>query len=634
MAKRETISSALISTICWRLRQNKRVRRNLPKKGRLHIDRQLPFLCVYRRPANRKDVGTERLVKGEASYLVVSDCPSLRRGTSQLIRELTATLSAEFGAFLLLELWAGDDHGKASDAAEPSVLPAFAIRAPLDGHLVSTTEALQRRLRRIKVLKQGVEARVQWGEVTHPPGMKPLLARRESRELGCSTLGLIVPPVYRSPDPQEEFPLLLRSFRRGLGLALRQAFFEFARSRTIHRPPHYHSLGRKAVVKAVWEVDRQLAEVSNSFDYLLQLTPVNSNSAFRQFRRDHYETPPEFHYRPLPIDPGLLKRQLYRVPVERVEDPALQRLFQEKQEELDLKINMLRDRDTPRFLYQSLQLFGPVDDQQLRLAEQLLARFPSESAARRGPFLDATAFCSRAAEELAFYRQENADFSGQVEIREDISGLIVSRGRLLVNADLKMSASRVDALLAHEVGTHLLTYSNGRQQPFKQLYSGLAAYEELQEGLAVLAEYLVDGLTRSRMRQLAARVIAVRRMTEGASFVETFRLLDQQHGFSQKQAYLTTMRVYRGGGFTKDAVYLRGLSGILKYVRRGGQLEPLLLGKIAVDHIPIVKELQYRRVLRPVPVWPRYLQRADVQQRFEAIQRQGLDALDLIVDSV
>ena len=42
------------------------------------------------------------------------------------------------------------------------------------------------------------------------------------------------------------------------------------------------------------------------------------------------------------------------------------------------------------------------------------------------------------------------------------------------------------------------------------------------------------------------------------------------------------MRIYRGGGLTKDAVYLRGLLQILRYLREGGELEPLFVGKVAV----------------------------------------------------
>ena len=69
-----------------------------------------------------------------------------------------------------------------------------------------------------------------------------------------------------------------------------------------------------------------------------------------------------------------------------------------------------------------------------------------------------------------------------------------------------MSRARVGASLQHEVGTHLVTYYNGLEQPLRLLHVGLAGYDETQEGLAVLAEYLVGGLSRSRLRTLAERV--------------------------------------------------------------------------------------------------------------------------------
>ncbi|MCH5599357.1 flavohemoglobin expression-modulating QEGLA motif protein [Niabella ginsengisoli] len=60
-------------------------------------------------------------------------------------------------------------------------------------------------------------------------------------------------------------------------------------------------------------------------------------------------------------------------------------------------------------------------------------------------------------------------------------------------------------MLQHEIGTHVVTYYNGKAQPLELFSIGVPGYEELQEGLAVLAEYLNDGLTNSRMRTLAAR---------------------------------------------------------------------------------------------------------------------------------
>jgi uncharacterized protein (TIGR02421 family) len=380
----------------------------------------------------------------------------------------------------------------------------------------------------------------------------------------------------------------------------------------------------------VWDIDQKLADVSNKFDYLLQLTPVNTRSAWDQFQSEQFERVPAFHYRPLPIDPAILKRELYSIPIERVEDPALQKLFQEKREELELKLTMLRDRDTPRFLSESLQLFGGVHDDLLQLAGGLLNNLEGPVQQREGLKLNAEEFAKQAETEFEYYRQACPEFKAKTLVSADVSGLIVSRGKLLINVDLSLPTSRVKALLAHEIGTHLLTYYNGRQQPFQQLYSGLAGYEELQEGLAVLAESLVGGLTRSRMRQLAARVVAVKQLTDGATFVDVFRTLVREYDFDQRAAFNITMRVYRGGGLTKDAIYLRGFERILRYVQKGGDLTPLFVGKMAVEHIPIIKELQHRMVLKPVSIIPRYLHESAAVERLNRLRGSSVSVADLV----
>ena len=625
----DEITPAFINRVCLRLSQNQRVRRTLPGGGRLHIDRQLPFLCVYRQRSDA-DTGTEDLVKGEPSYLIAPDQPRVRTGVSQLVHQVVKTLSNEFGAFLIVEIWAAPDGGKANNPAVPTVLPSFTIHAPSAAAMTPTIEAMERRLKHVKVLKQGVEVEVLRGERAYPPAMRPLLKATEAVGLNCTFMGIAVPPVYRKANSTAEYPGIGRSLRQGLGLALRQGFFEFARSHTTHRPSHFHALGRRAVVKAVWKIDKRLADISNQFDYLLQLTPVNVSRAWKQFQRKQFQRVPEFHYRPLPVDPSLLKRDLYRIPIERVEDPALQRLFQEKQQELELKLTMLRDRDTPQFLYESLQLFGGVEAPLLTLAQNLLKQLSGKGPPDQGRKINAEAFAKQVEAEFDFYRQTFPDFKGRTKVTAEVSGLIVLRGQLLINADLSLVPSRVEALLAHEVGTHLLTYFNGRLQPFQQLYAGLAGYEELQEGLAVLAEYLVGGLSRSRMRQLAARVVAVHALVDGASFVDTFHCLDRDYGFTQRTAYNITMRVFRGGGLTKDAIYLRGLQSILRYVQKGGDLEPLLVGKMAVEHIPIIKELQYRKVLLPAPIMPRYMQDAAALERLAELKGSTCSVLDLV----
>ena len=65
----------------------------------------------------------------------------------------------------------------------------------------------------------------------------------------------------------------------------------------------------------------------------------------------------------------------------------------------------------------------------------------------------------------------------------------------------------------------------------------------------MLAEYFAGGLNRSRLRLLAGRVVAVRCLIDGASFIETFRELNRKFGFEQHTAFMVTMRVFRSGGF-------------------------------------------------------------------------------------
>jgi hypothetical protein len=118
-------------------------------------------------------------------------------------------------------------------------------------------------------------------------------------------------------------------------------------------------------------------------------------------------------------------------------------------------------------------------------------------------------------------------------------------------------------------------------------------------------------------------------MVDGASFIDTFRTLDRSFEFSQRTAYTIAMRTYRGGGLTKDAVYLRGLLQILKYLREGGDLEPLYIGKIASAHLPLVAELRLRNVIHPPALRPRYLEDSQAQEKIGRL-RKGLTVLQLL----
>ena len=89
------------------------------------------------------------------------------------------------------------------------------------------------------------------------------------------------------------------------------------------------------------------------------------------------------------------------------------------------------------------------------------------------------------------------------------------------------------------------------------------------------------------------------------------------------------LRLYRGGGLTKDAIYLRGLMAIMSYLRDGGDLEPLFIGKIAAEHLPVVHELTRRGIITPPKLTPGYLKRPESQRRLESL-RTGLGIVDML----
>ena len=74
-----------------------------------------------------------------------------------------------------------------------------------------------------------------------------------------------------------------------------------------------------------------------------------------------------------------------------------------------------------------------------------------------------------------------------------------------------------------------------------------------------------------------------------------------------RSAFTTAMRVFRSGGLTKDAIYLRGLVEIVEHLAGGGDLDLLLLGKVALDDLPLVDDLHERGVLTGPRLVPRYL---------------------------
>lgn len=624
MSRPARLDAARIDDIVARIRAGRPVRRAMPGWGRLHIDRPLPFLVVYRRPRD-PDAGTERLAVGVASYLLADSDSKHQPALSALIQRIATEMQEVFGSFLIVEIWAD----AAEESLEPAPRPAYRVlRWKSATQLEPTVVEIATALVESRILRQEPAVGTDVTTRLAPPRLRPLLSSKTASTLGVDLLGIAVRPVYRDAEGAA-YPVVLRQMGRRMATALDRGAYRYTHSHTTARPVHHHALGRRAAVKAVWDIDHALAEIGESFDPLLQVTPVNAEQAWTDFRRSRFQRRPSYLYRPLPFDPGRMKHRLWAVRPERVEDPTLMYLFRDTQYSLDRQISLMTEIERPEFMHTSLQMHGGVEPGLLALAQLILESHPRSRRARKASFLTAAEFAGLAASEIQSYRELHTHFGASPQVREDMyAGLMVSRGRMYVGSAAHIPSARADALIQHEVGTHMVTYYNGRHQPLRLLAIGLPGYDELQEGLAVLGEYLVGGLDAERMRVLAARVVAVHSMCEGAEFVDTWRLL-REHGFAQRSAFTIATRVYRGGGLAKDAMYLRGLAGILDYVAEGCAFERLFVGKFAVKHMPVVDELLLREVLSPPLAVPRYLQRPDAAARLVELGK-GTTVTDLV----
>lgn len=628
----DAIPSAVIHDVCARLRDNKRIRQPLPGGGLLHMDRLLPFLCVYRRNPKRRDEGTSRLVMSEASYLCAPGGAVNRGGLRELIRGIAETAIDCLGSFLILEVWSGDDRLEIDEQTGEIRLPRpeFLILPRRPHRPQGTVATLDFALQRIRLHRRSAVVHVNRDAKNHPSGMRELMSESVETRIGCHILGLEVRPVFRSPETGEVYDKVVRSFSRQVSVALKKSFFAFALNRTQVRPEHYHSLGTSRLSKQVLTVDRKLAELSREFKFLLLVTPINAERSWNKFVEGGYRKAPVFQYRPIDRDPLLLKRRLMSIHTERVDNPTLAYVLRQTQSELDRQITMLADIGTFRFLPGSLQVFEGVPPKLTDLARTILADLPNRESNDGAEMINANQFARLATKEIQYYRDQSPGFTSKATIRDDIfSGLLVAGSELLIGKQTRISKHRADALLQHEVGTHLVTYFNGAAQPLRLLQVGLAGYDALQEGIAVLAEYLVGGLNAARLRTLAARVIATDELVRGTPFPQVFSQLVEEFGFEKRTAYTITLRVFRGGGLTKDSLYLQGLVEILDYLGAGGDLEPLLVGKIAVEHISIVRELLLCGVLRTPPLRPKYLDSPAAVERLQKIHSKTT-VLDLI----
>ncbi|MDO3384793.1 flavohemoglobin expression-modulating QEGLA motif protein [Gilvimarinus sp. SDUM040013] len=365
---------------------------------------------------------------------------------------------------------------------------------------------------------------------------------------------------------------------------------------------------------ATWRsLDAALFDVVKGTDILDAIAPVNYKEQKLRFFNSGFSVNPEFAYRSVSIDTFQKRRALYALPIENIDDTDLAELYIDVVGSYADKLGQLNAIGTPDFLYESLRYYGEPTEKDIRNAEFLL-HLPERLTAEPEQQHESPVLVEALRQ---FALQEGYDF--QLVLDDSmIAKALVSGTQVKINASVRVTQTEISALAHHELGVHLVTTLNARDQRLRVLQLGSPVNTTAQEGLAILCEYLSGSLTVDRLKVLALRVVAVQSLVKERSFKSTFALLKEQYGVPDELAFTITARVYRGGGFTKDCLYLKGFHQVINAFETRKDFNNLMCGKLSIEHLDKITRLIGKGVLQQ----PKYISPAvarpvavdDVQQ--------------------
>jgi uncharacterized protein (TIGR02421 family) len=404
---------------------------------------------------------------------------------------------------------------------------------------------------------------------------------------------LVLPTEVKKVFMEEEdgtlYPLVLEALQSGLKEAFSQtsAYFQ----RIYNRKPKMSKTDMlsSSIDPAILSVDRSLYRLAHKVETLKYVTPTNIPSEKKRFNAapSRYQT--NYRYRQLPINANEFKFQLYRLPIENISDPDMRQLYGDMIDKLSEKVDLLTSVGQENFLYNSLAYHGRPDGVAVNNAKFLMYAKEIESAAT----------VTYSAPEAAELMKAAASKWG-MKCRVTLTSSLAARAMvsslpptLFVNKNATFSHEEVQRLIQHELGVHMATTYNAKQQPLKIFQLGLPGSTFTQEGMAIMAEYKAGYMSLERLKDLSTRVLAVDSMLKEHNFYNTYSYLIEELGVEKNAAFMTTTRVYRGGGFTKDYLYLTGFLSMLK-AEKEQDLNNLLIGKCSIRYLNLISEMVER----------------------------------------
>lgn len=409
-----------------------------------------------------------------------------------------------------------------------------------------------------------------------------------------------VKKIYMDELTGDAYPLVLAEIKAGFKRAVSETAAFFVRRYGKKKRTQKADVLSSTISDEVLLLDKELFALCKSIETLNFINPINLTVQRKFFFKKNSYITPSFHYKQLDINPYKFREHLYKLPVESIYDADIQKLYRHVIDNLASKIDLLATIGTDNFVYNSLKYYGEPSRNDLANARFLL-HLPREQYVNK--------VNTFSADEAVQYFQEQAA-KWQLNCRVEKSAKIVAKAMvnnekvlLLINKYAQFSQKELHAYAYHELGIHMLTTVNAKQHPLKVFSLGLTGNTHTQEGLALYSEYLSGSLTVQRLQTIALRVVAVKYMLEQGDFVKTYHTLMNEFDLERNTALTLTIRVYRGGGFTKDHLYLKGFRDVLTLAKHNS-IDNLLVGKIGLLDFDIINEIVERGMItKPQPLF-------------------------------
>jgi len=428
-----------------------------------------------------------------------------------------------------------------------------------------------------------------------------------------------VKKIFMDESSGDVYPLVLEELKAGFKSAISESAAFFVRRYGKKKKTQKADVLSSTISPEVLALDKKLFSLCKNIETLNFINPINLTVQRNLFFKKKSYISPNFHYKQLDINPYKFREQLYNLPVEDIFDADIQQLYRHVIDNLASKIDLLTTIGTDDFVYNSLKYYGEPGPKDIANARFLLHLTNEQGNSGVKTFNADEAVQYFQAKAKKWKLNCNIEKSAKIVAKAMVNN---EKALLLINKDAVFNQKELHAYAYHELGIHMLTTINAKKHQLKVFSLGLTGNTHTQEGLALYSEYRSGSLTIQRLQTIALRVIAVQYMLKQGDFVKTYHTLMNEFDLERNFAFTLTIRVYRGGGFTKDHLYLKGFRDVLN-LAKDNSINNLLVGKIGALDFGITNEIVERGLIsKPQPLFSL------------AYKPSGDAVLDFVIDSI